>query len=138
MKKFLLTLFLIPTIILTWCSINTDNPINVNPLGNATDINPIKNPINIDVLKTLTLEDAVNKFWQPYKRDSFKMEDWLTEFRIWLYNFFTAEKYQNTDIQIQEYTWDKDMVSMVTVRYYQKDNVWTLIDILQRDKWSVF
>jgi len=138
MKKFFLTLLLIPAITLTWCSINTDNPINVGALGNATDINPIKNPINIDVLKTLTLEEAVTKFWQPYKKDSFLMSDWLSEFRIWLYNFFKPEKYQNTDIQIQEYTWDKDMVSMVTARYYQKDSVWTLIDVFQRDKGSVF
>lgn len=97
----------------------------------------VANSINVNTLKTLTLDEAVSKFWEPDQKDSFFVNDWLVEFRVGLYNTYTQEMLKKQKIEIQEYT-RKKMIKNFTVWYALSWGVRSPVDVLKRNKWAIF
>lgn len=97
----------------------------------------VANSINLKTLKTLSLDEAVNKFWEPDQKDSFFVNDWLVEFRIELYNIYTPEILKKQKIEIQEYT-RKKMIKNFTVWYALSWEVRSPVDTLQWYKGTEF
>jgi len=88
-------------------------------------------------LKNLSIDDAVNKFWEPAQKDSFFVNDWLVEFRIALYNIRPPKTLKKQRIQIQEYTREK-LNKNFTVWYALSWTVRNPVNVLERDKSWVF
>jgi hypothetical protein len=88
-------------------------------------------------LKNLSIDDAVNKFWEPAQKDSFFVNDWLPEFRISLYNIYPPETLKKQRIQIQEYTREK-LNKNFTVWYALSWDIRNPVDVLEWDKGMVF
>ncbi|WP_055446529.1 hypothetical protein [Lacinutrix mariniflava] len=98
----------------------------------------IKQDIDLELLKEITLEKALENYIKPKKINEFNLNNvTYTEFRIILKNHFSKEQI-NQAITIKEVTWDFKTDSLVTVWYQEKEEKWLPLDLSVYSKFTEF
>ena len=118
-------------------------PIDINPIKEAsivTKINTQSQYTSYDLIKNLSMDDALKKF-PSYKKETYILgtnEGLITEFRIGLLNIFKPDEIQQGNIKITEITWQINTKENLTVWYHLQKEQWLPIDHYIWDKDLLF
>lgn len=94
--------------------------------------------VSVYQLMVFTKKQAIAYYGEPQLKEQFVLDDAQGEFRIGLLDKFTKKQRQAEIIKIDEFTWEQNPNTWVTV-WYEKDKPNSRpVDILQWDKGSEF
>ena len=143
MKKFyLLIIFLLP-FYRSNSAMAEEKAIEVNPIKEAsigTKINTQSQYTSYDLIKNLSMDDALKKF-PSYKKETYILgtnEGLITEFRIGLLNIFKPDEIKQGKIKITEITWQINAKENLTIWYHLQKEQWLPIDHYIWDKDLLF
>ena len=82
-------------------------------------------------LKSMSRDEALQRFGEPAARDEFDLSQDVPEFRIELLNLYSSDEIKNGPPRISEVTWALSPQKNLTIWYDRKNGGWAAVHYLE-------